>query len=1074
MFMNLSRLIFLLVLTPLTSRAAVLEVGQGEAYTTIQAAISAASPGDTVRVEPGLYAENVVIDKSPLTLEGAKASTPAAGRIIGSANAAVETVIAPVAGAALTLSHSTGIITVSGFAFAAAGNPSGGVVETLMPAGGLVFRNNDVRVASGATACALYLGHDCVDATFSGNVFLAAANSPAAVEFAAGAAFHGLLFEDNSVQRAVSGALFGIRAVGGRQIGPSLLRVPVFSGNTISGQGTGFLCGTDSLREAVIIDNLFTGNQTGFSGGPGACHFRGNTFQHHQKSGLFLTGLGALPDSGANVIEENTFSGNAIAPVPPAADIHIAEDAGSIQLTNAVSRNRLLSAKALIIEETAGAFDAGMNFWGEATGPKPGQISAAGGAVFTPFYTDAGLTELSFGESPVTGDFAVPSGATLSGNQLTLDPAATLSVPECSSVSVQQMTLLGGASVRVERGSIETGLLTLEPGAVLDVISGDLSLQPAGAGGFHTISGTFSFYDCLGSVFISGNTTFSGVTLGLVSDVHVAPGVTLLVTGSLTLDGCTVDSTGNYNVVVNPGAEFNLVRSQVTGAYITVAADDVEIYDNTLTATSITVISFVSGPQIYHNILTGGTFLFLLPGSTVTTSRDGWGNVAAANQVRNAMELRFREPANPTRTLDSAGNLYVQPGDALAAGMDAGYLFDPMQAAEVILGFNSTYVSFSNSTGSADWFNTLFEASELSGVIGRINSVTGLGFAWPDSNGTTQSGPIADFNLQALTQEGRTRFFFQRKSTLDHPLIQTRYTASSGGAPYYREFPYTANSPLLTIDGTPPVFGPSATAVQIQGGTPVDVTQTAVTTLQGTVTVTFDAMDALAGVDDVDVGVVLDGIAGTVSGTLAGTSIVNLSGTDFTRYVFEIPITALTPNGTYNIDATVMDRSGNVATLGIGALQVLKNQIAVTVQPQGLISGPVTRQVVFTATNGAGVVLATWSPVVNFTGGTGSALLTAVPDGTVYLSAKMAWNLRTRLAAGLDVNGQASVAFMGAAQLRGGDFNADNLINLADYNIMRAVFPSAATVPDISGDGQTTLTDYNIFRLNWLTIGDPL
>src|SRR3989442_1519022 len=53
-------------------------------YTTIQAAVNAASSGDTISVCPGLYNENVSIPVANLTINGAQMGTSVTGRVSGS------------------------------------------------------------------------------------------------------------------------------------------------------------------------------------------------------------------------------------------------------------------------------------------------------------------------------------------------------------------------------------------------------------------------------------------------------------------------------------------------------------------------------------------------------------------------------------------------------------------------------------------------------------------------------------------------------------------------------------------------------------------------------------------------------------------------------------------------------------------------------------------------------------------------------------------------------------------------------------------------------------------------------
>ncbi len=81
-------------------QAAQLLVGQGGAYATIQSALAAARPGDTVRVLPGLYAEHVVVNR-PVAVIGEPGAI-----VSGQGRGTVITVLAPATIRGLTIRDS--------------------------------------------------------------------------------------------------------------------------------------------------------------------------------------------------------------------------------------------------------------------------------------------------------------------------------------------------------------------------------------------------------------------------------------------------------------------------------------------------------------------------------------------------------------------------------------------------------------------------------------------------------------------------------------------------------------------------------------------------------------------------------------------------------------------------------------------------------------------------------------------------------------------------------------------------------------------------------------------------------
>ena len=154
----------------------------------------------------------------------------------------------------------------------------------------------------------------------------------------------------------------------------------------------------------------------------------------------------------------------------------------------------------------------------------------------------------------------------------------------------------------------------------------------------------------------------------------------------------------------------------------------------------------------------------------------------------------------------------------------------------------------------------------------------------------------------------------------------------------------------------------------------------------------------------------------------------------------------------------------------MGSFQIA-NEVLATVELQGFAGG--TRSVEFTATDSLGAVLGSWTKAVVFTGAVGTVPLEAVPAGTAAISAKTAWNLRSKLAVSFSTEGVSAVSLTGADLLPGGDLTGDNVVNTLDYSVLRYHWTTADPEADITGDAGVNVADYNLLKANFYTIGDP-
>jgi Right handed beta helix region len=111
-------------------------------YTTISAAVTAASAGDTIQVCAGIYPETVTVDKS-LTIEGAKMGVDARTNRGG---LATESVVDSINGGFI-IDGGVNNVTIDGFTIEGAGSDSVGAdgVEAFQGSSGLSLLNNIVR-----------------------------------------------------------------------------------------------------------------------------------------------------------------------------------------------------------------------------------------------------------------------------------------------------------------------------------------------------------------------------------------------------------------------------------------------------------------------------------------------------------------------------------------------------------------------------------------------------------------------------------------------------------------------------------------------------------------------------------------------------------------------------------------------------------------------------------------------------------------------------------------------------------------------------------------------------------------
>ncbi|MDQ8191595.1 right-handed parallel beta-helix repeat-containing protein [Roseibacillus persicicus] len=1010
-------------------------VGEGM---SIQTAVDAASAGDDIEVFAGTYEGPVFLTKDGLTLKSAGIDKPR-----------LEVTAATSALGTIEIEPGVSGITIQGLEIV-------GIDGT-----------------PGLEKAAIYVQGDHSDISILGNTITANGDGAILTEY--NRVNTNITIDSNVIDGQTFNAPgTGGPGGGGQFVEPNWPRVLVYMGGNTA---------VPSHQNITFTNNIVTG-VTGDSNNSQGCvqitaksgEFTGNTFGGNTGD---LPGAPLLRLTGEDfTVEDNDFTGT--------ADLGLLVGGGSFDTaaTSVVRENSFSGtfATAGVKNSATSILEVSLNYWGGTSVATSGPFSPnnllAGTGDYESWYADAARTVL------VT--------------------AANTEAPIEEEVVADNYFIPTGETVEIgEGGSLEVdGDLQISEGSELVVNGGSL-----GIGEGSSISGTFTIFESFGSLDINGNTTFSvAQVLALVTDIHVAPGAAITVNGGgeFILDGCVLDSQSpgssfDFNVAAN--GRLTMARSLVTDANIDIdtlasavpANGNSRLFDSVFTDCEIdTDIGAAFGDlaiHVYHNVLNNTSIVDATPATGAFDDVDGWSNVTDVANVENEFSLNFKDASGPNRTLDSDGNLFVQVNDSVEMAahvgeVDALNVPTGLVGVEALLGFNSTKLDYQSVTHDAQFEElALLTVEDPLETIGLFDSAVSLEFT---SGPSSITGPL---DLSTLTfeavAEGATFGFFRVQTARgagDYGddgvfLKDTRYVDGD------EEFvaPFTINSGRLVIDSQAPVIDPlSAQASQLQASaaSAVDVLDSSDVVFRNgsDVVIIFTAEDlGLAGLDATDLGNDFSLTATSGTDVLSSYS-VNASddGNGVVTYTVELEVPVTTPTGTYTIEATVADRSGNVSNLTDLGEFVIANEIAVEIELEGFVGA--SREIEFVATDVHGSQVS-WTKTVVFDGVThlGSVSLENVPADLTNLSAKTAWNLRRNNTVIADGVGWASTSFTGGRALPGGDLTGDNVINTRDYarlrNNYQSLDPSAAEA-DITGSGGVILNDYNLLKANFFTAGE--
>lgn len=755
------------------------------AYSTIQAAITAAPIGYALKVCPGTYSEDLTLSKR-LTINGAQSGIDARGRVIGIPSPATESILTtanPLS--VLDLNTGSADSVIDGFTFSGGGNTGtqGAIRSSTTPVDRVQILNNYMI---GFKDAAIWLNRSGVDMTISQNVMDGALmTSGSQIIFLNGPqSFNGLNLTNNWIKNG--GTRVGVFADGDHTLSESATRPVTISGNLFDGNSVGINFGSRSLGKltapvtgtyaAIISNNTFSNNAfDGYQGGIQHGLMTGNTFTNNGRHGLALTSFGNLnADRGAqnSVITGNQMTGNGF--VNTGSGISVSVQGAGLQATNLINFNRIVANATGVSYSGADTVDLSNNWWGCNYGPGTGGAGCSGtpngkggsstaNLISAPYLTltsAASPNQLSFnGVSTVTSKLTINSAASDTAGSGTLpngisasylatlgtaapNPSFTASGVTSTTFTAGNVGGMGGVATTVDQQTVNAAISVQAPCPSISTPSGNTMTGVP-------ITIPVNTDDMTGRGAISADFTFS------YDDTLLQPAALNTATAGTVAGAGSVVTYRTPTTPVTPSPAGTIIVSVFSTAGFTGAGSLIDLHFNV-----IGPIGSTSGLNVSNFIYNGGSICLGSGSNGTLTVISGTmsGQVTYAHSPFVAVPgVLMDAPGSPhiSDTTNMSGNYSMTgfgPGsytvtpskaDALYTDSDRGiYANDASLIAQHVVGLitlNATQLQAAKVSGNLTPTLTTYDAALIAQWIthtlpGTPGNLTGK---WVFTNAST-------------------------------------------------------------------------------------------------------------------------------------------------------------------------------------------------------------------------------------------------------------------------------------------------------------------------------------------------